>query len=70
MSADRRYGVTNKILPPVKSSVFISDNEAGDVRRLQKTYSGEPCFKVGRRGGYQDTAQKYTGGVLYESWYA
>ena len=70
MSADRRYEITNKILPPIKSSVFIRDNEAGDVRRLQKTYSGEPCFNVGLRGGYQDTAQKYSGGVLYESWYA
>ena len=69
MSADRSYEVTRELLPPSHYASFINDNEHGDIRRV-KVSGGIPVFNVGRRGGYQDTAYPYTGGYLYESWYA
>ncbi len=69
MSADRSYEVTRKLLPPSHYACFINDNERGDIRRVRVS-GGVPAFNVGRRGGYQDTARPYTGGYLYESWYA
>lgn len=70
MSADRRYKVTNKILPPSSYASFISDNENGDLRRVTLGYKDQPKIKVGRPGRYQETAYPYNGETLYESWYA
>ena len=70
MSADRSYKIPDKLLPPAHSSVFIADQEHGDLRRIQiSKYNGQPYFKVGRPGHYQDTAYPYDGRKLYESWY-
>lgn len=70
MSADRRYKVTSKILPPSGYASFISDNENGDLRRVTLGYKDQPKIKVGRPGHYQETAYPYNGETLYESWYA
>lgn len=70
MSNNRKYEVSGEILPPSSSSLFINDNENGDVRRMKESYYGnEPCFKVGKSGSYQDTARPYHGQAVYESWY-
>ena len=70
MAADRSYKIPSDLLPPARSSVFISDQEHGDLRRIQiSKYNGQPYFKVGRPGHYQDTAYPYDGRKLYESWY-
>ena len=70
MASNRSYIVPNKILPPTSSSVFIKDQEHGDLRRIQiSKYNEKPYFKVGLPGGYQDTAYPYNGEKLYESWY-
>lgn len=68
MAADRTYKTTTEILPAT-SSIFINDDEKGDLKRL-KSYASDgksdPIFEVGK-GGY--TCHKYEGQVLYESWY-
>lgn len=69
MAADRKYKLTSEILPPAAHSSFINDNEDGDLRRIKEDWNGNPCIKVGRPGCYQDTAYKYNGEELYESWY-
>lgn len=38
MSADRTYKITRDILPPAPHSVFIKDQERGDIKRL-KSYA-------------------------------
>lgn len=71
MSADRSYEVTRELLPPAHHASFINDNERGDIRRVKVSgYDSTPYFNVGIRGLYHDTARPYTGGYLYESWYA
>ena len=70
MAADRSYKIPDGILPPARSSVFIADQEHGDLRRIQiSKYDGKPYFKVGLPGHYQDTAYPYDNRKLYESWY-
>lgn len=71
MSEDRVYKVPDHILPPASYASFISDNENGDLRRVQfNEYSNEPYFKVGKAGHYQTTAYPYKGEKVYVSWYA
>lgn len=71
MSEDRFYKIPDHILPPASYASFISDNENGDLRRVQfSDYTNEPYIKVGKPGRYQDTATPYKGGKLYVSWYA
>ena len=71
MSADRTYKLTNDILPPSSYSVFIDDQEKGDLKRV-KSYASDgvsnPCITIGR-GGY--IARKCEGDAItvYESWY-
>ena len=71
MSADRTYKLTNDVLPPSNYSVFIDDQEKGDLKRV-KSYSADglsnPCILIGR-GGYM--AHKCAGETVttYESWY-
>lgn len=71
MSADRTYKLTNDILPPSNYSVFIDDQEKGDLKRV-KSYASDgvsnPCITIGR-GGY--IARKCEGETVttYESWY-
>lgn len=71
MSANRAYALPCGMLPPSSYSGFVNDNVNGDTRRLMVSkYDGEPYFKVGRKGTYQDIAYPYHGEKLYESWYA
>ena len=74
MSADRTYKLTNELLPPSRSSIFIEDQENGDLKRLKPGYDKDPeianknChFKL------RDFASAYKCNgetvKVYESWY-
>lgn len=71
MSADRTYKVGGlELLPPVRSSVFIKDQERGDMKRL-KSYAADgksnPQFYL---DSFADA--HFCGGetmTAYESWY-
>lgn len=70
MSADRKYKVVRDILPAV-SSVFIKDDEKGDLKRL-KSYDPDgvsnPSIKI---ANYCDAHLVQTDTIkTYESWYA
>lgn len=72
MCADRVYAIpqNGEMLPPLSySSVFIKDNEKGDVKRIE-TYSkdGTPCFKLSSFAWA--TKEKAPTASHYESWYA
>lgn len=69
MSADRTYKITRDILPPAPHSVFIEDQERGDVKRL-KSYDKDgkhPQFKLSSFAN----AYLCEGNTkrTYESWY-
>ena len=69
MAAKRTYRVADlPLLPPVSSSIFIRDQEHGDLKRLQ-SYDGVtyPTIKVSSYA----SARLCTGDttVQYESWY-
>lgn len=71
MSEDRVLEVSREILPAADHSVFIKDQEKGDVKRL-KSYAADgksnPQFKL---SSFCDAY--YVGGdkiTVYESWYA
>lgn len=67
MSADRVYKTKVKeILPPSGFSVFIKDNEKGDLKRIQNYGSG-PYFKLSSfANAYYCKNDVET---HYESWY-
>lgn len=74
MSEDRIYKLTDEILPPAPSSVFIKDQENGDLKRIKPGYfqdeakAKEHCyFKL---SSFAD-AHRCTGSEIetYESWY-
>ena len=69
MAADRAYEVPTEILPPCGSGTFVEDNENGDLKRVKLGYKDSVCINVGRKGCYQDTAYRYNGQKVYESWY-
>lgn len=70
MAEDRKLKVTREILPAADHSVFIKDQERGDVKRLKSFYQdgSKPQFKL------SDFADAYyvSGDEIevYESWYA
>lgn len=74
MAEDRIYKVVHEILPPASSSVFIKDQEKGDLKRIKPGYYQDPekakecCFF--NLSSFAD-AQKCTGDTVktYESWY-
>ena len=75
MAADRTYKITDELLPPAPFSVFIQDQENGDLKRLKPGYDKDPelakahcSFKVDSFA----TAFKCNGDTIkcYESWYA
>lgn len=67
ISAERAYKVSKDILPPTKYSVFINDNENGDIRRIKN--NGERTYiSVGKRGMGTEYAYPYHGETVYESW--
>lgn len=74
MSCDRTYKMTNELLPPAPNSIFIEDQENGDLKRLKPGYYKDPeeanknChFKL------RDFASAYKCNgetvKVYESWY-
>ena len=74
MSCDRTYKLTNELLPPAPSSIFIEDQENGDLKRLKPGYYKDPeeanknChFKLREFA----EAYKCNGETVkvYESWY-
>jgi hypothetical protein len=64
MSRTAKYKNTNELLEPVKCSVFIKDQEKGDLKKI-KVWGSETYFGV---SSFTD-AYKYKGENLYESWY-
>lgn len=75
MSADRTYKLTNELLPPVSRSVFIKDQENGDLKRIKPGYDKDAEIAKENCYFYLDTfadAHKCHGDsiTLYESWYA
>lgn len=70
MSADRTYKNTGELLPPVPRSVFIDDQEKGDLKRL-KSYAADgvsdPQFRI---SSYADASLvKGDRITVYDSWY-
>ena len=70
MSEDREYKITRDILPPLERSIFIEDQERGDIKRL-KSYAADgvsnPQFKI---SSYADAWLVPVGScIAYESWY-
>ena len=71
MAADRTYKMGNEILPPADRSVFINDQEKGDLKRL-KSYAEDgisnPQFNLSSfASAWLVTEDTIT---TYESWYA
>ena len=70
-NTDRTYKLTNELLPPAHHSVFIKDQENGDLKRL-KSYAADgksnPQFYL---SSFAD-AYYCEGDTItkYESWYA
>ena len=75
MSADRTYNVVRSILPPCSSSVFIKDQERGDLKRLKPGYHADPAEAAKNcsftLSSFAD-AHKVNSDTIttYESWYA
>ena len=74
MAEDRVYKLTKEILPPAKHSVFIKDQENGDVKRIKPGYYKDP--EEARKHCYFDlssyaSAYKCNSETekVYESWY-
>lgn len=69
MAADRTYKLDKKtILEPAPYSVFIKDQENGDLKRLTDRYTNRVHFIIGRS---EEIADLETGETTktYESWY-
>lgn len=67
MSEDRTFKLTKEILPPASFSVFIKDQERGDLKRLDK-WGDKVCFKLSSFAhAYKEDSDTTT---VYESWYA
>ena len=74
MSEDRVYKLTGEILPPVSHSVFIKDQENGDLKRLKPGYfqdkekAKQNCYF--NLSSFAD-AHKCNGETIkvYDSWY-
>ena len=75
MAADRTYKLTNELLPSVKHSTFIKDQENGDLKRIKLGYYKDP--EEAKNNCHFNltsfaSAYKCNGDSvkLYESWYA
>lgn len=71
MAADRTYKLTRDLLPVADHSVFIKDQERGDIKRL-KSYAADgisnPCFNLSSFAmAHLCNSDEIT---VYESWYA
>lgn len=75
MAADRTYKLTNDLLPAASHSVFIKDQENGDLKRIKPGYQKDPeeakkhcCFYLDSfANAYKCNGETET---VYESWYA
>ena len=75
MSSDRIYKVVHEILPACSNSIFINDQENGDLKHIKPGYyadtekANENCFFVLDTFA---TAHKCSSDTIteYESWYA
>lgn len=74
MAADRTYAMTSELLPASSSSVFIKDQEKGDIKRIKPGYYSDPeeaarncCFNLSSfANAYKCHGETVT---AYESWY-
>lgn len=74
MAADRTYEMTTELLPPASTSVFIKDQEKGDLKRIKPGYCQDPdeananCYF--NLSSFAN-AYKCNGNTVteYESWY-
>ena len=74
MSEDRVYKLTGELLPPAPHSVFIKDQENGDLKRLKPGYfqdkekAKENCFfAISSHADATKCNNEYE--KVYESWY-
>lgn len=69
LSWDHTYKLTNEILPPAPYSVFIKDQEKGDLKRIDNSgWKDRPCIKIASHTwAYKETEEVIT---LFESHYA
>ena len=75
MASDRTYKVVHDILPACSSSVFIKDQEKGDLKRIKPGYNADPekakenCYFI--LDAFAN-AHKCNEDIIteYESWYA
>ena len=74
MAEDRVYKITGEILPPSPHSVFIKDQEKGDLKRIKPGYFQDE--EEAKNNCYFDissyaSAYKCNGEIkkVYESWY-
>lgn len=75
MAADRTYKLTNELLPTSSYSVFIKDQEKGDLKRIKPGYNADPEEAAKCCYFYLDSfanAHKCNNETIttYESWYA
>ena len=75
MAADRTYKLTDELLPPASCSVFIKDQENGDIKRIKPGFCNDPEEANKHCYFYLDSfanAHKCNGEstTVYESWYA
>lgn len=74
MSEDRVYKITSEILPPAPNSVFIKDQENGDIKRIKPGYyqdeeeAKKHCYFDLRSYASAYKCNEETEKV-YESWY-
>lgn len=68
MAEDRTFQITRELLPAAPHSVFIKDQERGDLKRLTEGYSGGVQFRLASFAN----AYYCSGNTIqvYESWYA
>lgn len=75
MASNRTYKITREILPAASRSVFIEDQERGDLKRIKPGYDKDP--EIAKENCYFTlssfaSAYKCNGSAkkVYESWYA
>ena len=66
MAEDRTYSITGDLLPHGGFSVFVKDNEKGDIKRITDYGNGTPCIKMRDHHATKLDKGEYT---TYVSWY-
>ena len=67
MAADRTYEISRELLPPRPSSVFIKNQEQGDLKRIRKSGNGNLSFNL---SSFANAYYCEPGtSTVYESWY-